>query len=556
MKVLFRKSLDEVYREINVQDGVTVEDVCKKFADEYRYPLVGALKNNKIVHLKTKVQAGDKIETLDMRDNSALFIYQRSVVFLFLKAACDVLGPDVKFKVCHPINNGMQVRPVAGFEHALEYEEKIRERMEELIEADLPFERLHASTEKVVDFFDTMKKDEKKVMTKKVDRSDSSTMYEIDGFIDFYYDYLLPSTGYIYAFDVVRYYDGFLLRYPRAEKPEGLPKSKDDLKLLEAFKDADKWENLMGINYVEDLNKVIKNGKMSELIQVSEAIHEKKIVEIAKEITEKKKRIILIAGPSSSGKTSFANRLLIQLRVNGLVPIAFSTDDYFIDRDKMVPDENGQLNFEELKAVDLELFNRDMNNLLLGKEVDVPVFNFISGKKEFGKRITKLAPDQPIIIEGIHGLNRRLAMHIDETEKYKIYISPLTSLNIDMHNIVSTSDERMMRRMVRDYRTRDKDAARTIRDWPKVRAGEDENIFPYINEADVFFNSAFIYEMAVVKKFVQPLLEQVTEEMDEYSEAERLLKVLNFFDTYNEDDMILNNSIIREFIGGSIFFKE
>ena len=546
----------EEYREIDVEESITVEGVCRKFTEEYKYPVVGALRNNKIVHLGTQVRTGDRIEILDMRDNSALFIYQRSIVFLFLKAVYDVLGDDVKFKVCHPVNNGMQVRPLKGFEYALDHEEEIRERMEELVAADLPFERLHVSTKKVMKFFDSMEMEERKSMTKKVGRSDSSTMYELDGFIDFCYDYLLPSTGYIYAFDVVRYYDGFLLRYPRAERPEGLPKSKDDLKLLEAFKDADKWENLMGVDYVEDLNNIIREGRMAELIQVSEAIHEKKIVEIAKEITEKKKRIILIAGPSSSGKTSFANRLLIQLKVNGLEPIAFSTDDYFIDRDKMVPDENGQLNFEGLNALDVEMFNRDMNDLLLGKEVDVPSFNFITGKKEFGKRKIKLTKEQPIIVEGIHGLNRKLAKHINEIEKYRIYISPLTSLNIDIHNIVSTSDERMMRRMIRDYRTRGKDAATTIRDWPKVRAGEDENIFPYINEADVFFNSAFIYEMSVLKKFVHPLLEEVNEDMDEYSEAERLLKLLKFFDVCTEDDVILNNSIIREFIGGSIFFKE
>lgn len=556
MKILFRKNIEEQYREIDVEGSITVEDVCRKFDDEYEYPVVGALRNNKMVHLRTQVRAGDKIEALDVRDSSALYIYQRSVVFLFLTAVYDVLGEDVKFKVCHPVNNGMQVRPLAGYEYALEHEEEIRERMEELVAKDLPIERLHVSTRKVMKFFDSMEMEERKSMTKKVGRSDSSTLYELNGFIDFCYDYLLPSTGYIYAFDVVRYYDGFLLRYPRAEKPDGLPKSKDDLKLLEAFKDADKWENLMGVDYVGDLNRIIKEGRMPELIQVSEAIHEKKIVEIAREITEKKRRIILIAGPSSSGKTSFANRLLIQLRVNGLKPIAFSTDDYFIDRDKMIPDEKGNLNFEELKAIDLDLFNKDMNDLLLGKEVDVPIFNFITGKKEFGKRLIKLTQDQPIIIEGIHGLNRQLGKYIDETEKYRIYISPLTSLNIDIHNIVSTSDQRMMRRMVRDYRTRGKNAAKTIKDWPQVRAGEDENIFPYMNEANVFFNSAFIYEMAVLKKSVQPLLEEITEDMDEYSEAERLLKVLKFFDAYDNENMILNNSIIREFIGGSIFFEE
>lgn len=554
MKINLKRFPEEDFREVNVEGSITVEGVYRKFKDDFKYPVVGGRRNNKMVHLGTQVKAGDRIELLDMRDSSALFIYQRSVIFLFLKGVFDVLGKDVKFKVCHPANNGVLVRPLSDNPEYLNYAADIKKRMEQLVEEDLPIEQLHVSTRKVMEFLDTMEMEEKKAMTKKAGKGDGSTIYELDGFLDFCYDFLLPSTGYIYSFDLVRYYDGFLLRYPRADCPEGLPKNKDDIKLLNAFKDADKWERLMGVNYVEDLNNTIKDGTMPQLIQVCEAIHEKKIVEIAKEITEKNKRIILIAGPSSSGKTSFARRLQIQLKVNGLSPIAFSTDDYFINRADLEPDETGQVNFEGLNALDVDLFNRDINDLLSGKEVDIPVYNFITGVKEFGTRMTRIDSKQPIIIEGIHGLNSHLTSGIDDANKYKIYISPLTGLNVDMHNIVSTTDNRMLRRMVRDYRTRDKSAAVTIRDWPKVRAGEDENIFPYINEADVFFNSVFIYEMSVLKKYVQPLLEQVTEDMDEYGEAERLLQLLKFFDTCKDEKIILNNSILREFIGGSIFF--
>ena len=555
MEIFLKRFPEEDFREISVEGSITVEGVYRKFEGDFKYPVVGALRNNTMVHLGAQVKANDRIELLDMRNSSVLFVYQRSVVFLFLKAAHDVLGKDVKVKLCHPVNNGIYARTIEDCEECLSKSEEIKKRMQELIDEDLPFERLHFSTNKVMKFLDSMKMEEKKNMTKKNGKSASASMCELDGYIDFWYDYLLPSTGYIYAFDLVRYYDGFLIRYPRADHPEGLPKNKDDLKLLTAFQDADQWETLMGVEYVDDLNKMIKNGKMPELIQVSEAIHEKKIVEIAKEIVEKKKRIILIAGPSSSGKTSFANRLKIQLMVNGLKPIAFSTDDYFINREDLIPDENGRLNFEGLDALEIEMFNRDMNALLAGEQVDIPTFNFITGKKEFGSNITQLNQEQPIIIEGIHGLNDKLTADIPDEEKFKIYISPLTSLNIDNHNIVSTTDERMLRRMVRDYKTRGKSADETIRTWPSVRAGEEENIFPYINEADVFFNSVFIYEMSVLKKYVQPILEEVTVDMEEYPEAERLLRLLKFFDTCKDEKTILNNSIIREFIGGSIFFE-
>ena len=555
MEILLKRFPEEDFREISVEGSITVEGVYRKFEGDFTYPVVGALRNNTMVHLGAQVKANDRIEFLDMRNSSVLFIYQRSVVFLFLKAAHDVLGKDVKVKLCHPVNNGIYARSLEECEDCLAHTEEIKQRMQELIDEDLPFERLHFSTNKVMEFLDSMKMEEKKSMSKKAGKNQTASMCELDGYIDFWYDYLLPSTGYIYSFDLVRYYGGFLIRYPRAGHPEGLPDDKDDLKLLKAFQDADQWETLMGIEYVDDLNKKIKNGQMPELIQVSEAIHEKKIVEIAKEIYQKKKRIILIAGPSSSGKTSFANRLKVQLMVDGVKPIAFSTDDYFVDRDQLIPDENGNLNFEGLDALEVDMFNRDMNALLTGEEVDIPSFNFITGKKEYGSNIIKLNSDQPIIIEGIHGLNDQLTKDIPDEEKYKIYISPLTSLNIDNHNIVSTTDERMLRRMVRDYKTRGKSAADTIRTWPSVRAGEEVNIFPYINEADVFFNSVFIYEMSVLKKYVQPILEEVTEDMDEYPEAERLLRLLKFFDTCRDEKIILNNSILREFIGGSIFFE-
>ena len=282
-------------------------------------------------------------------------------------------------------------------------------------------------------------------------------------------------------------------------------------------------------------------------------MHEKKIVEIAQEICERNKRIILIAGPSSSGKTTFARRLCIQLKVNGKNPLYLGTDDYFVNREDTPIDENGERNYENLDAVDVEMFNDHMNKLLAGETVDLPEFDFIEGVKVFGKRITQMKEDQPIVIEGIHALNGFLTKNIDEKEKYRIYISPLTGLNIDKHNRIPTTDERMLRRMVRDFKYRGKSAQLTIREWPKVRAGEDKNIFPYSGMADAFFNSVHIYEVSVLKKYVEPLLKEVKKDEPEYAEAKRLLEFLEFFDVFEDDGIIVNNSILREFIGNSVF---
>ena len=309
----------------------------------------------------------------------------------------------------------------------------------------------------------------------------------------------------------------------------------------------------MEINYVSDLNRRIDEGKIKELIQISEALHESKIVEIAEMITKQKKRIILIAGPSSSGKTTFAQRLCIQLRVHGLKPLYLGTDDYFLEREQTPLDEYGEKDYENLSAVDIDLFNDNMNDLLAGKEVDLPIFNFLTGHKELGKRKTRIKGSQPIVIEGIHALNEALTPKIAEEEKFKIYISPLIQLNIDNHNRIITTDHRMLRRMVRDFKYRGYSAQNTINTWPKVRAGEDKNIFPFSNQADVVFNSVHLYEISVLKKYAKPLLEEITRDEPEYADAHRLLNFLRFFRTVDDDSAIANNSIIREFIGGSVF---
>ncbi|MGN0710718.1 MAG: nucleoside kinase, partial [Anaerovoracaceae bacterium] len=363
---------------------------------------------------------------------------------------------------------------------------------------------------------------------------------------------MVLSTGYTKLFELRKYRRGVLLRFPHPKNPNVIPEFVDEVKLYEAFGEATNWGRLMEVSYVDDLNKKVLNGEYKELIQLSEALHEKKVAELADIIKRQKKRIILIAGPSSSGKTTFAKRLLIQLKVNGLKPIYLGMDDYFKEREEMSVDENGEKNFEDVSALDVELFNAQMNALLAGEIVDIPSFDFIDGKKKFGQRLIAIDKEQPVIIEGIHALNGELSAAIPDEEKFKIYISPLTALNIDKHNRIPTTDARMLRRIVRDYKFRGYSAKNTIEMWPKVRAGEDKNIFPFSNEADELFNSVHLYEISVLKKYAEPLLMEIRKDEPEYSEAQRMLGFLKHFEAIEDDSMIANNSILREFIGGNV----
>lgn len=556
MKVKLIRPGTKQIEEICTEDGITVEEIGRKYLKDEKYPFVAARKNNRMVHLATEAEEGDVLEFLDMRNQSAVHIYQRSVTFLFLKAAYDVLGSEENFRICFPVNNGIQIRPVKGVRYTADQIKRIKLRIEELIRLDVPLRKVPFTEAQAMEFYERAGMEEKKNMIARTWGNEGSTMYSIEGFCNFFYDILLPSAGYIYSFDIIEYYDGILIRYPRTDSPGGLPEYRDDKILLQIYNDTDNWENLVGIEYVDDLNSKIRNGELKDLILLSEALHEKKIADIAENIAGMKKRVILIAGPSSSGKTSFAGRLRVQLMAKGLEPVSFSTDDYFVNRDDMVPGPDGRLDFEALEAVDTELFNNHMNRLLGGETVDVPVYNFITGKKEFGKRMLSIGDDQPVIVEGIHGLNDKLTAGVAEEYKYRIYISPLVAINVDMHNVVSTSDCRLLRRMTRDSRTRGKSAAVTIRSWPDVRKGEEKNIFPYISRADVLFNSYLIYELPFIKKYVRKLLYEVTDDMDEFCEAERLLNFLRFFDEGVDEWVIPNNSIIREFTGGSVFFDE
>lgn len=568
MKILLKKDLRGEFKTTEVNDSGLLADIAAEEKGEFRFIL--ARVNGVDTELTEKVSEGDCVELLDMRTRCADLAYQRSITLVYLAAIRDVFKsrglnrmrtvidnslnsgfftkikalPDATEETVRKAENGISERDVA----------EIEARMRELVEQDLPIEKTVVSKEEAISLWREKGCPEKAELLELSAEDDyEQVLYSIGTYRNYFFGPMVPSTGYVDLFELRKYRQGILLRFPGYEKPDVMPEYRDDYNLYGAFGEEHDWLKLLHTPYLADMNRAIKNGESKDIILLSEALHERKIVEIAREIKTRGKRIILIAGPSSSGKTTFARRLCVQLRVLGLQPLYMGTDDYFINRADMDVDENGEKNFEDMEALDIDLFSQNMNDLLEGKEVDIPEFDFIDGVKVFGKRITKIDHSQPIVIEGIHALNGRLTEQIDNQEKYRIYISPLTQLNIDMHNRIPTSDARMFRRMVRDYKYRNHSAELTINEWPKVRAGENKNIFPYSSEADVVFNSTLIYETCLLKKQAVPLLEAISPDAPEYSEAQRLLELLRFFAEIDNEDYVPNNSILREFIGGSVF---
>ena len=534
------------------EDALTPEELIEEYKDEIEHQVVSCRIKNRDARLDEVIDEDCVVELKDMTNPYGNMAYQASLTLLYLKAISDVLGPEVKTTIANSLSRGLFTRiHTSGLTD--EVAEAIQKRMEELVEEDTPIKEKVTPREETLEYLEKRQKntDEYKLFSTASDL-DHAFLATIDDTSSLFYVHTVPSARYLKLFEVRRYRNGMLLRFPHTSNVDVVPEYVEQKKMYEAFSEETHWENLMGVTTVGELNEKVLSNELKELIMLSEALHEKKIAEIAEEIKNAGKRIILIAGPSSSGKTTFAKRLIIQLRVAGLKPLYLGTDDYFIDRENMPVDEEGNMDFEALSAVDVKLFTEQMNDLLAGKKVDIPEFNFLEGRKEFGKRITSIDNSQPIVIEGIHGLNPELTLGISDEENFKIYISPLTQINIDMHHRIPTTDARMLRRLVRDYRTRGRDARQTISDWPSVRKGEEVYIFPYNSEADVFFNSQCLYELAVLKKHAQPLLKEIGMDEPEYPEAQRMSKFLDFFVSIEDDSIIANNSIIREFIGGSI----
>lgn len=554
MKIKLQPQIGAAYEEITMDRPVTVKELADRYQPKLPYTVLLANVDGKDEELTYLLDRDCVVRLLDMRTYSANLVYQHSLSLIYLKAVMDVLG-DLSVEIENSLNKGLYTEIKTPEPITEEQIAAVEQRMHELVKADLPIVREVYSRQEAIEIWGSYNYPEKSRLLEHAEDVETAKFYTLEGYRNFFYGLMTPSTGYVEHFELRKYRRGVLLRFPHPSHPDRIPAFEDDKKLYGAFGEANKWQHLLDILYLEDLNEKIRHGEAKDLILLSEALHEKKIAEIADRITKEKRRIILIAGPSSSGKTTFARRLCVQLRVNGLQPLYMGTDDYFVERCDTPLGEDGKPNYENLDALDIDLFNDNMNRLLAGEKVNLPEFDFLEGKKKYGRRITSIRSNQPIVIEGIHALNDILTEKIDEEQKFRIYISPFTQLNIDVHNRVPTTDARMLRRIVRDYKFRGHSAAQTIALWPKVRTGEDVNIFPYNGRADVLFNSALVYELSVLKKYAQPLLEAVGPEEEEYSEAVRMLKFIRFFDVIDEEQYIPNNSIMREFIGGSVFVE-
>lgn len=535
-------------------NDILLSDLAIKYQNEYDYPIVLAMVNGKLQELNNYVDKESDVEFITTNSYIGSQTYKRSVTHMMISAIYDVADEteleDVR--VLYSICKGYYCEIKGNVSVDDEFVEKVKKRMKEIVKLDLPFNKKSVNVDEGIDLFSKLGlKDKERLF--KYRRVSRVNIYDANGYEDYYYGYMVPSTGYLKYFDIVRYDSGFVLMMPTSENPHEIPPFNPPKKLFNILKESTRWGEMLDVGTVGALNDHIAKGNASELMLVQEALQEKKIAEIAEKIAAAKdKKFIMIAGPSSSGKTTFSHRLSVQLRALGLNPHPIAVDDYFVEREETPLDKNGKYNFECIEAVDIELFNKQMNQLLAGETVELPTFNFKIGKKEYKGNIKTLGPNDILVIEGIHALNDRLSYSLPKESKYKIYISALTTLNVDEHNRIPTTDARLVRRIVRDARTRGSNATKTISMWESVKRGEEENIFPFQEEADAMFNSALIYELAVLKPYAESLLFAVDKSAPEYVEAKRLLKFLDYFLTISSED-IPKNSILREFVGGSCF---
>lgn len=542
----------EVYQ---VEKGTTLGALAKEYGTQEKGMIVLAYVNGKLTELYKPVRYDCEVSFVTTAEKVGSDTYKRSMTLLMLKAFREVLkkrGSNGWIRVLFSLSKGyyceLNSKTAKVTESLLN---DVTKKMQELVELDLPIEKHTYKSSDLMKRFE-MQGRQDKVKLFKYRRASNANAYRLDGYEDYYYGYMVPSTGYLTQFALYPYEDGFVLQMPERRNPDVLPEFAPAKKLFSVLKQSDDWGVILNIDTVGGLNDAIAKGEINDLMLVQEALQEKNIADIAARIAQEDKKIILIAGPSSSGKTSFSHRLSIQLRALGLKPHPIALDNYFVDREYTPKDENGNYDFECLEAVDVGQFNQDMARLLDGDEVMMPTFNFQLGKREYRGNTLKLEEGDVLVIEGIHGLNPEMTAGLPAYSKFKIYISALTQLNVDEHNRVATTDGRLIRRIVRDARTRGNSAQKTIAMWDSVRRGEEKNIFPYQEEADVMFNSALIYELAVIKPYVEPLLFAIPSDTREYQEAKRLLKFLDYFLCVSSEN-IPKNSILREFVGGSCF---
>lgn len=533
--------------------GVSLLDIKDDFSLELENPILGALVNNKVKELSFVFVKNKKVEFIDYSHPDGMRLYVRSLFFVLYAAVREVF-PEVKLKMMHGISRGYYCE-LAGLERPITESDvfAIKSEMQQIIELDLPFEKVGLPTEEAVDI---CRKHNLRYKAKLFEQQGTmfTYMYFMSDLVNYFYGHMVPSTGFLKVFDLASYYDGLLLRIPNPNKFSEVQSYTRNDKLFGVFQEHKDWAEILNVPNVANLNEYTLNGQSGDILKISEALHEKKIAEIANMIYARRDevKVVLIAGPSASGKTTFSKRLMVQLAVNGLRPTMISLDDYFVDREKTPLDEKGEYDFEAIEAIDVEYFNEQLNQLFDGEEVELPKFNFTVGRKFPSGKKMRLLQGSVLVVEGIHGMNPNLVPHIAPENTFKIFLSALTQISIDDQNHISTTDNRLIRRMIRDSKYRSYSAQETIRRWPSVRAGEDKNIFPYQENADVMFNSALIYELAVLKKYAEPLLKAVTESQSEFSESNRLLKFFSYFKTI-DDVEIPPTSLIREFLGGSSF---
>jgi len=534
--------------------NTTLREISRDFQKDYVNEIILAFVNQKLRELFKPITENCRIRFVTIADDAGHKTYVRGMILVLLKAIYSEFGVEnvKKVSVEYTIGNGLYCDYDGKIPITAEWIEAVKKRMNDIIQKDIPFLKRSIGTDEAIELFRRYRMFDKEKLFR-YRRVSKANIYNLDGFEDYYYGYMPSSSGILKYFDLLAFDKGLIMVLPNKKNPTFMEPFIPLMKLYDTLKESNEWAKMMDIPNVGALNDVIASGNINELILVQEALQEKKISDIAETIKRAGgKKFIMIAGPSSSGKTTFSYRLSVQLKAHGLKPHPIAVDNYFVDRDRTPKDEYGNYNFECLGAIDLEQFNKDMTDLLNGKTVEIPDFNFVSGKREYKGNFLTLGPDDILVIEGIHGLNDALSYSLPRDSKFKIYISALTQLNIDEHNRISTTDGRLIRRMVRDARTRGASAQKTISMWPSVRRGEDENIFPFQEDADVMFNSALIYELAILKLYAEPILFGIDRNCEEYVEAKRLLKFLDYF-VGAPSETVPKNSILKEFVGGSCF---
>lgn len=528
--------------------GVSLLEIYNEMGLDMPYGPIAARVNNETEGLGLRIYRHKDVEFIDMTSDDGMRMYVRSLTFIFMKAMNEMFpGEVVRFE--NAISRGYYCR--ATFPVTEEQVGMLRERMLQIVESDIPFKRVECHTQDAIDVFEKIGRVDKVRLLDTYDRLYTS-YYELDGYVDSYYNGLVPSTGYIRLFEIEKYADGVLLRIPSKERPTELEDKVPQEKLQEIFEERLQWHQKMGVETIGDFNKGVRMGFGIDLVNVSEVLQERRLSNIADTVLERGARVVLIAGPSSSGKTTFSKRLSVQLLACGLRPYAISLDDFFVNRTLTPRKPDGDYDFESIYSIDLPYFNDSLSRILAGEEVELPYYNFVKGEREYRGNKLKLLPNMVLVIEGTHALNPMLTQQIPDSEKFRIYVSALTSIKLDYHNYISTSDSRLLRRMLRDSKYRGYSAVETIQRWPSVRKGEEEWIFPFQENADVMFNSSHFYELAVLKSHVEPLLRAVPQNIKEYSEARRLLRFLEYIVPL-PDNELPPTSVVREFLGGSSF---